>query len=191
MINVYGIVDRDFRTKEEISSLEKDGIYCLNVAEVENLFVVPELLDIMERVLACNSGTAQQAKEFIEKIFSETKDSQIALAVIQEMKHQLSLFEMGKQKLTSKEIKERIDQEYSENNIETFFAEKRNIFDSADTTEKILAVFNCKDMSRKIGGVFGLKGRDYPQRVLNLIRNGRGEKEAILKAISKYVPELP
>lgn len=41
-INVYGIVDRDFRTEDEISALRGDGIYCLDVAEVENLIVVPE-----------------------------------------------------------------------------------------------------------------------------------------------------
>ena len=35
-INVYGIVDRDFRTEDEISALRGDGIYCLDVAEVEN-----------------------------------------------------------------------------------------------------------------------------------------------------------
>lgn len=95
-IDVYGIVDRDFRTEGEISALKVDGIYCLDVAEVENLFVVPELLDIMEAALACDHGAAQQAKDFIGNLFSQNKDNQVALALAQEMKHQLSLFELGK-----------------------------------------------------------------------------------------------
>lgn len=190
-INVYGIVDRDFRTEGEISALRCDGIYCLNVAEVENLFVVPELLDIMEKALACESGAAQQAKEFINNLFCKNKDNQIMLALSQEMKYQLSLFELGKQKLTPKEIKNRIDLKYSEENIAKFLDEKQQIFDGADTIEKILAVFNFKDMSKKVGGIFGIKGRDYPQRVLNLLRSKRSEKEAILEALGKYTPELP
>lgn len=190
-INVYGIVDRDFRTEDEISALQDDGIYCLNVAEVENLFVVPELLDIMETVLACDPGAAQQAKDFIGNLFSQNKDNQVTLALAQEMKHQLSLFELGKQKLTPKEVKDKIDLKYSEQNIATFLAEKQVIFDGADTTEKILAVFNFKDMSKKVGEKFGIKGRDYPQRVLNLLRSKRSEKEAILEAVGKYTPELP
>ena len=190
-INVYGIVDRDFRTEGEISALRCDGIYCLNVAEVENLFVVPELLDIMEKALACESGAAQQAKEFINDLFCKNKDNQIMLALSQEMKYQLSLFELGKQKLTPKEIKNRIDLKYSEQNIAKFLDEKQQIFDGADTIEKILAVFNFKDMSKKVGGNFGIKGRDYPQRVLNLLRSKRSEKEAILEALGKYTPELP
>lgn len=107
------------------------------------------------------------------------------------MKHQLSLFELGKQKLTPKEIKDKIDLKYSEQNISTFLTEKQAIFDGADTTEKILAVFNFKDMSKKVGEKFGIKGRDYPQRVLNLLRSKRSEKEAILEALGKYTPELP
>lgn len=190
-INVYGIVDRDFRTEGEISALRCDGIYCLNVAEVENLFVVPELLDIMEKALACESGAAQQAKEFINNLFCKNKDNQIMLALSQEMKYQLSLFELGKQKLTPKEIKNRIDLKYSEENIVKFLDEKQQIFDGADTIEKILAVFNFKDMSKKVGEIFGIKGRDYPQRVLNLLRSKRSEKEAILEALGKYTPELP
>ena len=190
-IDVYGIVDRDFRTEGEISALQGDGIYCLKVAEVENLFVVPELLDIMETALACAPGAAQQAKDFIGNLFSQNKDNQVTLALAQEMKHQLSLFELGKQKLTPKEIKDRIDLKYSEQNIAAFLAEKQAIFDGADTTEKILAVFNSKDMSKKVGEKFGIKGRDYPQRVLNLLRSKRSEKEAILEAVGKYTPELP
>ena len=52
-------------------------------------------------------------------------------------------------------------------------------------------MFNFKDMSKKVGGNFGIKGRDYPQRVLNLLRSKRSEKEAILEALGKYTPELP
>lgn len=33
-INVYGIIDRDFRMENEINSLESDGIFTLEVAEV-------------------------------------------------------------------------------------------------------------------------------------------------------------
>lgn len=190
-INVYGIVDRDFRTESEISALQADGIYCLSVAEVENLFVVPELLDIMETALACDPGVAQQAKDFIGSLFSQNKDNQVALALAQEMKHQLSLFELGKQKLTPKEIKDKIDLKYSEQNITAFLAEKQAIFDAADTTEKILAVFNFKDMSKKVGEKFGIKGRDYPQRVLNCLRSKRSEKNVILQAVGKYTPDLP
>ena len=190
-INVYGIIDRDFRTEHEMSALQNDGIYCLDVAEVENLFVVPELLDVMETALACNPGAAQNAKAFIDKLFIQNKDNQVALALAQEMQHQLSLFELEKQKMTPKEIKSKLDLAYSEEKISAFLAEKQAIFEAADTTEEILAVFNFKNMAKKVGEKFGIKGSDYPQRVLNILRSKRSERDAVLEAISKYTPELP
>lgn len=190
-INVYGIIDRDFRTEHEMSVLQNDGIYCLDVAEVENLFVVPELLDVMETALACNPGAAQNAKAFIDKLFIQNKDNQVALALAQEMQHQLSLFELEKQKMTPKEIKSKLDLAYSEEKISAFLAEKQAIFEAADTTEEILAVFNFKNMAKKVGEKFGIKGSDYPQRVLNILRSKRSERDAVLEAISKYTPELP
>jgi len=190
-INVFGIVDRDFRTEGEIAALQRDGIYCLDVAEVENLFVVPELLDIMESALACEQGTAQQAKDFIKNLFIQNKDNQVSLALAQEMKHQLSLFELGRQKMTPVEIKNKIDEKYSVQKIDAFLTGKQAIFDAADTIEKMLAVFNFKDMSKKVGEKFGIKGQEYPQRVLNILRSKRGEREDILQAVGKYTPELP
>ena len=38
---VYGIIDRDFRSDYEIEKLAEDHIYTLRVAEVENLFILP------------------------------------------------------------------------------------------------------------------------------------------------------
>lgn len=149
-IEVYGIVDRDFRTEEEISALQDDGIYCLGVAEVENLFIVPELLDIMEAALMCEKGTAYRAKEFITYIFKQNKDNQVFLALAQEMKYQLSLFELGKKNLAPKQIKEKIDSKFSEEKISDFLTKKQSIFDAANTIEEILAVFNFKDLSKKL-----------------------------------------
>jgi hypothetical protein len=40
-LEVIGLIDRDRRTDDEISSLKENGIFCLKVAEGENLFAVP------------------------------------------------------------------------------------------------------------------------------------------------------
>ena len=45
--NVYGIIDRDFRTEDEIDKLKKDNIYALKVSEVENLFIIEELIKFL------------------------------------------------------------------------------------------------------------------------------------------------
>lgn len=191
-IEVYGIVDRDFRTEQEIEALQKDGVFCLDVAEVENLFMVPELLDIMEKVLVCPDGTAQGAKQFISDLYSQNIDNQVSLALAQEMKHQLSLFELGGKRQTPQEIKAKIDAKFSVEKIAGFLAEKEAIYNSATDIPAILRVFNFKDLSKKIGSKFGLSDRgEFPQRVLRVLRQNHLEHDSVLDAIKRYTPDLP
>lgn len=73
-----GLIDRDFRTDDEINLLEKKGVYVLKVGEVENLFLSEEvLLAVMTRLqssgfLADAVDTVRQINNHIfEKIKSE------------------------------------------------------------------------------------------------------------------------
>ena len=191
-IDVYGIVDRDFRTEAEITALQNDGVFCLDVAEVENLFVVPELLDLMAEQLGCAEGASQNAKEFIQTLFAQNKANQIGEAFIKEVNHQLTLKNFSDKQLTPSEVKECLDTDFSEAKILVFYDEKQQQFDSAHTTKEILQIFNFKDLSKKIGSRFGIHGNDYPQRVINLMkRNPNNVRERIITILSEYIPELP
>lgn len=191
-IDVFGIVDRDFRTEAEITALRDDGVFCIDVAEVENLFVVPELLDLMEEQLGCSENAAQNAKDFIQNLFNQNKANQIGEAFIKEVNHQLTLKNFADKKLTPAEVKECLDAEFSQIKITKFYAEKETQFNSAHTVKEILKIFNFKNLSRKIGTQFGIHGNDYPQRVINLMkRNPNNVKEQIISILSEYIPELP
>ena len=48
---VRGIVDRDRRTDKEIEDLNKAGVFCPEVAEIENLFLLPEVIRIVAQKL--------------------------------------------------------------------------------------------------------------------------------------------
>ena len=191
-IEVVGLIDRDFRTEHEIASLRDDGIYFLDVAEVENLFIVPEVLDIMEQQLGCNEGTAEAAKEFIVQLFSQIKESQINLALHQELYYRLSTFDLEKEKLTPEQIKEKLDEAFSKEKIEAFLLEKKRIFDAATDIKEILKVFNLKEMSQKVGPKFDLKKNCYREKVLNFVRRKSGTiRDEIITAIKAYTPDLP
>lgn len=189
-IEVVGLIDRDFRTEHEIESLKNDGIYFLEVAEVENLFIVPEVLDIMEQQLGCTEGTSDTAKAFIMQLFADMKASQVNLALHQELHHRLSTFELGKAKLTPEQIKEKLDEAFSSEKIKAYLQEKQQIFDAATDIKEILKVFNLKEMSQKVGPKFDLTKHCYREKVLNLTKR-KGIGVEILVAIKQYCPELP
>ena len=154
------------------------------------MFVVPKLLTVMESVLLADVGAAQKAEEKIISLYNENKEKQIAASVNQEIKYQLSLFDIGTKKYTANDIKMFIDEKYSQEKLETIVSEKRALFDNVRTFEEILRVFNFKSIANKIvGEFFGLKIKeDYPKRVLRAL--GTERKDEIIIALNSYIPNI-
>lgn len=66
---VIGIVDRDRRSDEEIDKLNPSGIFCPEVAEVENLFLLPEVIEVVASDLHRND---QEIKDLLERVHQKT-----------------------------------------------------------------------------------------------------------------------
>jgi len=191
-IEAYCLIDRDFRTDREIAALEADGVKFLNVAEVENLFVVPALLDIMGEQLGCQPDASKQAKDFIIYLFNQTKAGQIGESFIKEIKHQLAILDLEDKPMVPDEIQFIIASKFSVEKIQGYFDEKQRLFDAIITIDDILKVYNFKDLRVKIGLKLGLQGNTYPQRVLNLLKSAQSEiRKQIIDALKPYIPELP
>ena len=161
------------------------------MAEVENLFVVPEVLDIMEKQLGCDVGAAEAAKQFIVDLFNTLKAKQIAEALSREISHQLSLFEIGDREYTDEEIHDMIENRFTVENISAWRVEKEAIYNSVSTLPEILAVFNYKELVAKISSKFSLSDRDFPKRVLNVLMTNKVVRVELLSALSSYIPQLP
>lgn len=65
---IKGIVDRDRRTEDEINSLLQDKIYVPSVAEIENLFLIPQVIELVAR---------KQSIENADVLLEQTKEKTI------------------------------------------------------------------------------------------------------------------
>lgn len=65
---IRGIVDRDRRTEAEINSLLQDKIYVPSVAEIENLFLIPQVIEVVAR---------KQSIENVDTLLEQTKEKTI------------------------------------------------------------------------------------------------------------------
>lgn len=65
---IKGIVDRDRRTEDEINSLLQDKIYVPSVAEIENLFLIPQVIELVAR---------KQSIENVDVLLEQTKEKTI------------------------------------------------------------------------------------------------------------------
>lgn len=188
---VYGLVDRDYRSDHEIDVYKRDNIYTLEVAEVENLFLVEELI----RVLAVHFGAnpddafAQVNNYVINTRFSNVINQQITKSSVAEVKYQLGLLDVSGNNYT--DIKTRIDSlslcyETTKSKQEAYY---KGIQTKGDY-KTILRAFNEKGLSKNIGSFMHIDNKQYLPTVISLLRSGL--TDPITAAIIPYLPsEIP
>lgn len=191
-LKVYGIIDRDFRTPREINALERQGIFALKVAEVENLFIVPELLEFVNDRLGRNDNDLEKVKAFVVDLYDKVKHQQILSAFASEMKFRLKSLNVDVG-MDADNVKTLIEEKFTKESIDSLFNDRSSVFIDLNEYESILKVFNYKELSDKIAPKFGLTTGEYRKLIINLLKrsvNGH-EKEKIINAIRPYIPDLP
>lgn len=66
---VRGIVDRDCRSDTEIDKLNQSSIFCPEVAEIENLFLLPKVIEL---VASDRHRNEQEIKDMLERVHQKT-----------------------------------------------------------------------------------------------------------------------
>ena len=182
-LECYGLIDRDYRTEEEIKSLKAKGIYTIDVAEVENLFLVEELLLVINDILFPGSSKVENIKNKIIERYQSQKDTQICNAIITELKHKLSTIDINKK--GEKQVKDALEEGFRDISFDSIKEEKQNIFDLSTEYKEVLKLFNQKRVSHIVMENFGIK--DYEQFVIGQLQGDKSEN--IIEAIKKYLPE--
>lgn len=186
--DVKGIVDRDYRTDAEIAELQKDNIFVCQVAEVENLFIVPEVISHMAKVLA----TADKVDECIDLIkakFEHDLPFQKVSAINSEVKFQIGKFDFEKRDLETykKEIKDLNTSIKLEDIITAIEGKFNTIYQNGDYRE-ILKIYNQKNVLHVMIKTLGYStDRVYQNKIISLVQDKNSE---LLQALSNYLPQL-
>ena len=190
---VYGIIDRDFRSEHEIKKYKSKGIYTINVAEVENLFLVEELIKLMAEQFGENVDTAfHNVKQFVIDVrFSNQINGQICESVVAEIKYRLSSAEISKAGETK--AKESLESVLSSIDYDQIKSEQEQKFQqvlNSGNYKEVLKVYNKKDLSKSIGHFLGIDNKYYCSKVISLLRGSKHDE--IVAALSPYLPtEIP
>lgn len=190
---VYGLIDRDYRSDHEIEKYKDDGIYTLNVAEVENLFLVEELIRLMADHLGKNPDDvfSKVKSHIVNTRFTNHIDMQICQSVVAQLKYQLATIELSNK--NDNEAQKSLNAALQRINFEKTKTEQEAIFREAlneDDYAKVLRVFNEKGLANSIGHFLGVVDKEYCNSVLDLLNGKLNGK--ISDAISGYLPpEIP
>ncbi len=189
-LNCYGLVDRDYRSDYEINKLRESDIYTIKVAEVENLFLVEELLRVVNSIMefADTSRIDKVKKHICNDRFMPQLNHQISAAIISELKYRLSTADISGK--NEEEVKDSLAGFYSSILFDEIKVAKEALFNEAFVSEdhaKILKVFNYKTLSRSIGHFWDLKDSEYCDFIIRQLNGSRAEE--IMASIISYLPE--
>lgn len=185
-LDIYGIIDRDRRSEHEIQAYEEDRIYTLRVAEIENLFIVPEAITKVCELL----GLDQAAEQIQAKLFNRLQ-GELSAQVMDRVRSEISF---SLQTINLKMAKN-IDQLGEVlNSINTLNAQEQysnieNIFNQIiqkNNYRELLAFYNRKSLLQTVAKELGLQENVYIRQVL------RGLNEETFREIylSSYIPNF-
>lgn len=178
---VYGLIDKDWRTEEQLSSLKSDGVFSITLNEVENIFLVPEIIEII-----CNHLSKVDKKE---EIISEIKN----------------LYITDKAGLTFATSKYRMHRHLGEKfglikNNTDYGSFKVSIFSELDQMlavelpdenadiKEILRAYPHKGLVSQVQGKIELSKNGYKNLVLSFLSSDK--REDLIAFLKPYLPEI-
>ena len=190
---VYGIIDRDYRSDYEIESYRQNNIYTLEVAEVENLFLVEELVRVFAEHMGLDAGEVFDKVEdyVINQRYANEINRQICESVVAQIKYKLNCVEISKK--NESEAKSTLETVLASINYDEIKAEEayrfQNMLEQKDY-KGILKVFNKKNVVGTIGHFIDVTDKTYCKTIINLLKTDK--RNAIIESILPYIPaEIP
>lgn len=184
---VRGIVDRDRRSDTEIGELNHCGVFCPEVAEVENLFLLPKVIKIVAESLNRNpqeiekilDGVKQKTFDFLAKNI----DEQAILFTQQKVQNKIN-GEINKHFSTIDDYKVKVGSIPKIVDVELIYVQTRaalqKIIDGQDYLEA-LKFINHKGLLNDAGlpAAFGWKQNVYIDYVMRLLSSSSVSKDLI------------
>jgi hypothetical protein len=189
-VEAFGIIDMDYRGQNEINSLQRSGVFPLNVALVENLLCVPEILKIVAENQALDSqDICQKVSDFLINTLTKELEEETSKRSASEIRFKLSLFnskvkaeEDLKQQLTTVVNSIDVSQIYK-NNLNMY----KEVIEFKDY-KKALLIYKKKAICNEISKFFNLHHGEYRNLVVRLLSTER--KDAIVSELKNYTPQL-
>lgn len=170
---VKGLVDRDYRSEYEITENAKDGICALNVAEVENLFIVDPLLRKMIGHMGKKDADAdnalQKIKDYIvQERYVKQCNGQRANALVSDLKYYLSVLDVtnvtdGSALLKAVAEFNVFDRAWKE--VESRYPVAGPVPDY----DKVLLIFNEKGLAKSVGHYMDIVDKKYQDTVIGVL----------------------
>jgi ABC-type cobalamin/Fe3+-siderophores transport system ATPase subunit len=194
-LECHGIIDLDFRTEHEVQRLLNRNIHVLGIQEIENLFLVENVLTAIVQH-ASNSGLlAKSASETVEDIKNFTfellrNDQQLLVSRKTGWEIEKTLRRFDAQARGVEDLSQALNQTAAMN-VQAVYEGIDNEVTRTIAERDYAALhrlYNNKGLTKQIGRFFRIQDKytDYVKRVLGSVNRG-----PIVTALASAAPELP
>lgn len=178
---VFGLIDRDFRPNSQISAFKKKGIFSISLNKIENIFLLPEILEIV----CIHLSKPEKKEEMLEEIRKKYKKNKVRMTFFASRskmhRHIGEKFGVVKSKTDYDKFKRTILNQLDKLATDKFPKDDANITD-------ILKVYTDKGLVKEIQGKIDLSGDQYRNLVFSFFSSD--EKRELLKVLKKYLPKI-
>ncbi|QCE34567.1 DUF4435 domain-containing protein [Acetobacteraceae bacterium] len=194
-VKIAGIIDNDGRSSKQIEALKEKNIHTLEVAEIENLFLLPEIFKILCRIKDHSEKEAESKledlKEKIKKLIQTKKEEYVfdynKRALLQQLQDIISPEDKDK---SLKQFQEKIKKNNPFiNPIQHGQDRLKEIETALETNDYKTLLFLCDDKGF-LGQATSILGeKDYTDWLPRILRNASGEHHlALREALKKVLP---
>ncbi len=189
-LDAVGIIDRDYRSSEDIAALESQGIHAIEMAEIENIFCVEPVLRIVADPLGKDPDlVVRQVTEYIIDALSRELELQISSMAEKRIEYLLGAF--SKTSNDKRGLIEGMEAVCNRIDVEVIYGECKNAFERAmasQSLDELLKVYNRKSLPDRISTLLGLTHGEYPRLLVRLLKGPK--RECIISAVRPYMPSI-
>lgn len=188
-LRCFGLIDRDYLESSQITAYQKHGIHAPKVAEVENLFLIPELIiEVANQLMLEEHTTLEHVQNFVTEMFKRELQAHAMNVMHQRITLTLGQYSSGKGDIDSycTDLKAHLDKIDANSYYAEALTEARGLIDSADY-QGILRVFNKKGIADQIAHLFEIRRGTYVEKVREMSKRGIGNVPGCIRA---YLPDL-
>lgn len=189
-LDAQGIIDTDYRTEKELNSLTESGIFHANVAEIENIFCVKEVIEI----IAKHQGLNEQEKygevvKCIMDVLANNLDCQISTRTALEIQFKLS--QLNNKPKNKTDLLTGCETLIKSINIEELYKKNETLYKTIIKDEDLtnaLRFYNNKGLPKIIAKLFGFAPEGYIELIHRLLQSDL--KKPLIDAFKKYMPKI-
>ncbi len=169
----YGIIDRDYRTPEQLDKFERENVYSYDVAEIENLFLMEKFVTAFASYKREPCNIEAIKNKVISKLSSE-KQIQVANYVSGQINHIFSEMRLSRGNSID-EVNQKFTEFIDQIDIDKLYNERETYIDdliSRKDYSQVINVYNNKGLCTIIEQE--LKIKSYYEKVLRYLQDKDG-----------------